>query len=67
MKEGLFLSAIRFIHAADFHLDSPFKGMKGLPHKRLKELRESTFKAFNNFIEYILVAKPDFVLIDGDI
>ncbi|MFD1926987.1 exonuclease SbcCD subunit D [Sporosarcina siberiensis] len=61
------MSTIRFIHAADLHLDSPFKGMKGLPHKRLKELRESTFKAFNNFIEHILHAKPDFVLIVGDI
>jgi len=64
---GVILSTIRFIHAADLHLDSPFKGMKGLPYKRLKELRESTFKAFNNFIEYTLQAKPDFVLIVGDI
>ncbi|MHA6260720.1 metallophosphoesterase family protein [Sporosarcina sp. CAU 1771] len=58
---------IRFIHAADLHLDSPFKGMVGMPAHRLTSLRESTFTAFTNLIQHAMDTKPDFVLIVGDI
>lgn len=61
------LSAIRFIHTADLHLDSPFKGMTGLPPARLNELRESTFTAFNRLIDYAVETSPDFIVIVGDI
>ena len=61
------LSTIRFIHTADLHLDSPFKGMTGLPMEALRQLRESTFTAFTNLIHYALETKPDFVVIVGDI
>lgn len=61
------MSMIRFIHTADLHLDSPFKGMIGLPAGRLNRLRESTFTAFTNLINHALETKPDFVLIAGDI
>ncbi|WP_252504100.1 DNA repair exonuclease [Sporosarcina sp. Marseille-Q4943] len=61
------MSTIRFIHTADLHLDSPFKGMTGLPPTRLNELRESTFTAFNRLIDYAVETSPDFLLIVGDI
>jgi DNA repair protein SbcD/Mre11 len=61
------LSTIRFIHTADLHLDSPFKGMTGMPAGRLNSLRDSTFAAFNKLIEHAVKTKPDFVLIVGDI
>ena len=61
------MSAIRFIHAADLHLDSPFKGMTGMHVDQLVSLRNSTFKAFERLIEHALHSKPDFVLIVGDI
>ncbi|MGN7387555.1 metallophosphoesterase family protein [Sporosarcina sp. SAFN-015] len=61
------MSTIRFIHTADLHLDSPFKGMTGLPPARLNELRESTFTAFNRLIDYAVESSPDFILIVGDI
>ena len=61
------MSTIRFIHAADLHLDSPFKGMTELPMDQLKSLRESTFMAFENLINYALQSTPDFLLIVGDI
>ncbi|KAA0944340.1 DNA repair exonuclease [Sporosarcina sp. ANT_H38] len=61
------MSTIRFIHTADLHLDSPFKGMTGLPTDRLNSLRDSTFAAFNKLIEHAVKTKPDFVLIVGDI
>lgn len=58
---------IRFIHTADLHLDSPFKGMTEMPMDRLAELRESTFAAYENLIQYAEESLPDFVLIVGDI
>ncbi|HEX5564605.1 MAG TPA: DNA repair exonuclease, partial [Sporosarcina sp.] len=61
------MSTIRFLHTADLHLDSPFKGMTGLPPARLNELRESTFTAFNRFIDYAVETSPDFILIVGDL
>jgi exonuclease SbcD len=61
------LSTIRFIHTADLHLDSPFKGMTGMPAGRLNSLRDSTFAAFHKLIEHAVKTKPDFVLIVGDI
>lgn len=67
MKGGGSMSTIKFIHTADLHLDSPFKGMSGLPVEQLNRLRESTFDAFANLIDYALEMKPDFVLIVGDI
>lgn len=61
------MSIIRFIHTADLHLDSPFKGMTELPMDQLKNLRASTFIAFERLINYALQSSPDFVLIVGDI
>ena len=61
------MSTIRFIHTADLHLDSPFKGMTAMPAERLSRLRESTFTALSKLIDYALESKPDFVLIAGDI
>ena len=67
VEGGVQLSTIRFIHAADLHLDSPFKGMTGLPIEQLTHLRESTFNAFTKLIDYALESKPDFILLVGDI
>ncbi len=61
------MSSIRFIHAADLHLDSPFKGMTGLPLEQLNRLRASTFTAFENLIDHACEASVDFVLFVGDI
>jgi DNA repair exonuclease SbcCD nuclease subunit len=61
------MSTIRFFHAADLHLDSPFKGVTSMPASQLKSLRESTFNAFQTLIDYTVQEKPDFLLIVGDI
>ncbi|WP_088007788.1 metallophosphoesterase family protein [Indiicoccus explosivorum] len=58
---------LRFIHAADLHLDSPFTGMKGLPEDRRDLLRNSTFEAFDRLVSYAAESKPDFLLIAGDL
>ncbi|AYC30177.1 metallophosphoesterase family protein [Paenisporosarcina cavernae] len=61
------MSSIRFFHAADLHLDSPFKGISNLPHKLHQTLRNSTFDAYTRLIDLALEHKPDFLLIVGDI
>ena len=61
------MSTIRFYHMADLHLDSPFKGLFGLPEQNLKKIRESTFEAFDKIINKAIEEKPDFLLIVGDI
>ncbi|SES19830.1 DNA repair exonuclease [Psychrobacillus sp. OK032] len=61
------MTEIRFLHIADLHLDSPFKGISSIPQSKWNDIRESTFNAFTNIVEYALENKPDFVLIVGDI
>lgn len=61
------LSTIRFLHAADLHLDTPFKGMASFPEAHMEELRNSTFQAFSNLVDYALKTRPDFLVIVGDI
>ncbi|MEK8126289.1 DNA repair exonuclease [Paenibacillus filicis] len=61
------MRAFRFIHAADLHLDSPFKGLSGLPETLREELRESTFAALDRLVELAQAEQADFVLFAGDI
>ncbi|TWT24279.1 DNA repair exonuclease [Planomicrobium sp. CPCC 101110] len=61
------MGKIRFIHAADLHLGSPFTGMKGLQKEQWKKLRDSTLDAFDRLIDYAVESRPDFLLIVGDI
>ncbi|MFF2755734.1 exonuclease SbcCD subunit D [Psychrobacillus sp. NPDC058041] len=61
------MTGIRFLHVADLHLDSPFKGISAIPQNSWRDIRESTFQAFTNVIHYALDSKPDFILIVGDI
>ena len=61
------MTGIRFIHAADLHLGSPFTGLKGLQKEQWQTLKDSTLGAFDRLISYALEQQPDFVLIAGDI
>ncbi len=57
----------KFIHAADLHLDSPFKGLHAMPEAMLKQVRRSTFDALNNLTDVAISEEIDFLLISGDI
>jgi DNA repair exonuclease SbcCD nuclease subunit len=65
--ERLTMRPIRFIHAADLHLDSPFKGLSSLPQAIRRAVRESTFAALNRLVETAVAEQADFVLFAGDI
>lgn len=56
-----------FIHAADLHLDSPFKGLTKVPDAVRVRLRESTFTALERLIDIVKQEKVDFVVLAGDL
>jgi DNA repair protein SbcD/Mre11 len=58
---------ISFIHAADLHLDSPFKGLTDMDETIFQEIRQSTFKALDNLVKTAIKKKVDFVLLIGDL
>ncbi|WP_053220451.1 metallophosphoesterase family protein [Virgibacillus senegalensis] len=58
---------ISFIHSADLHLDSPFKGLGSVPGAIFEQIRESTFDALQALVLLAIEKKVDFVLIAGDV
>ncbi|MCT8139487.1 DNA repair exonuclease [Anaerobacillus sp. CMMVII] len=58
---------IRFIHAADLHLDSPFQGLRDLPEKLFHYVRESTFEALQMLVNHAINYQVDFVVLAGDL
>ena len=40
------MARIRFLHVADLHLDSPFKGISSIPKKDGKKYGRVLFKRF---------------------
>jgi len=61
------MKRLRFVHAADLHVDSPFKGMSALPERVRERVRESTFDALKELVAVAMEVKADFVLISGDV
>jgi exonuclease SbcD len=61
------MKRLRFVHAADLHLDSPFKGMSELPLSLREQVRESTFRSLASLIKLSIHEQADFVVISGDI
>src|SRR5690625_1250939 len=60
-------NSISFIHAADIHLDSPFKGLTHIPDALFSQVRESTFRAFDNLVTTAINRQVDFILLVGDL
>ncbi|TAL17341.1 DNA repair exonuclease [bacterium] len=56
-----------FIHAADLHLDTPFKGVLAKNPEVAALLRDATLRAFDSLIELCLSEKAAFLLIAGDL
>ncbi|MCZ2110570.1 MAG: DNA repair exonuclease [Dehalococcoidia bacterium] len=59
---------LRFLHAADLHLDSPFAGLRATAPEAIRErLISATFDAYNALIALALAERVDAVLIAGDV
>ena len=61
------MKKITFIHTADLHVDSPFRGLSHLPTPMYEAVKESTFRAFEQVVDCAIEQKVDFVLIVGDL
>ncbi|WP_068675710.1 exonuclease SbcCD subunit D [Oceanobacillus sp. Castelsardo] len=61
------MQEISFIHAADLHLDSPFKGLAHTPDHIFQEIVESTFLSLDKLVAIAIKKAVDFVLIVGDL
>ncbi|SIO04567.1 DNA repair exonuclease SbcCD nuclease subunit [Carnobacterium alterfunditum] len=58
---------VKFIHAADLHLDSPFIGLKTLPEFIWNAIYLSTFSALTKIVDKAIQKNVDFVCLVGDI
>lgn len=61
------MSDISFIHAADLHLDSPFKGLSHIPESIFQEVKDSTFEALDRLVQIAIEKQVDFILLVGDL
>ncbi len=57
----------RFMHAADLHLDSPFKGLADAPPHVKDALKASTFAALKRLIDTAIEEAVDWVVFAGDL
>lgn len=58
---------MKFIHAADIHLDSPLVGLQFYEGAPVEEIRGATRRALENLVELAAAEKVDFVLLAGDL
>ncbi len=58
---------VKFIHCADLHIDSPFKGIAKINPDLKKLLYQSTFESFNNIVNLAIQEEVHCVIISGDI
>lgn len=61
------MKRVKFIHAADLHLDSPMVGLRSLPSPIFSRLQESTFLALEKIVHKAIEEKVDFVIFAGDL
>lgn len=58
---------IRFLHAADIHIDSPLIGLGRYEGAPVEQIRNATRKAFENLVHLAITEQVKFVLIAGDL
>jgi DNA repair exonuclease SbcCD nuclease subunit len=58
---------MKFVHAADLHLDSPMRGLVRYEGAPLAAMRAATRRAFENLVDLCLEEEAKFLLLAGDI
>ena len=62
------MPSLKFVHAADLHLDSPFSGMRNeAPEHVADALCRATFDAYSNIIDLCIDEQVDALIIAGDV
>jgi exonuclease SbcD len=58
---------MRFLHAADIHLDSPLRGLDRYEGAPADEIRGATRRALENLVTLAIEEEVDFVILGGDL
>ncbi|MBG7601432.1 MAG: DNA repair exonuclease [Gammaproteobacteria bacterium] len=58
---------MKFIHAADIHLDSALRGLERYEGAPVEEIRSATRRAFDNLVQLAIDEQVAFVLLAGDL
>lgn len=63
------MNSVRYIHAADLHLDTPFQGLsrESAAGRPARLLQNATFTALERLFRFCESEKPDFLVLAGDI
>ena len=61
------MTRLRFIHAADLHLDSPFRGLHRIAPEIAGDLYKATFDAYEKIVGLCIEEQVDALLVAGDI
>ena len=61
------LPMLRFLHAADIHLDSPLRGLEKYEGAPVDEIRRASRRALENLVTLAIDERVAFVLITGDL
>lgn len=61
------MDSLRFVHAADLHLDSPFRGIGDASSALRDRLQAATLGALGRVVDHTIHSKADFLVIAGDI
>lgn len=58
---------MKFLHAADLHLDTPFVGISDFSKQLQDQLKDSTYEAAKKLFQTAISERVDFVILAGDI
>jgi exonuclease SbcD len=67
MEESSRIPDFSFVHAADLHLDTPFKGIGSTAPGVAEQLREASLAAFDSLVDLCLERRAAFLVVAGDI
>ena len=58
---------MKFVHAADLHLDSPLRGLARYPGAPVEEMRMASRRAFENLVELCVLEGAKLLVLAGDL
>ncbi len=58
---------MKFLHAADCHIDSPLRGLEKYAGAPVERVRPATREAFQNLVKFALEFEVDFLILAGDL
>jgi DNA repair exonuclease SbcCD nuclease subunit len=58
---------MKFVHAADLHIDSPLKGLGAYDGAPVDRVREATRRALSNLVQLCLDERAAFLVLAGDV